>query len=147
MDNPKALEWFARLVGVGGLALIAAVAYFGLRGYRSFNRAAEAARQRALQDLKLHDGPAPGLVVVVFHTYHGVLAWITTTEYRFWAPPVDARQALWRLHRFNVNWGLLASCGFFVAPVSYANYLLQKRSIGRQEREMFLKPSGDGLDF
>jgi hypothetical protein len=74
-------------------------------------------------------------VRLVFHTYHGVLLWVVQTKHRFRLPPDQARELLWRLHCFNLKWGLLAYLGFVVPLLSYLNYLAQKRSITRQERE------------
>ena len=77
--------------------------------------------------------PAHGLVEVVFHTYYGFIVFVIQTEHRFHSPPDDARQALWRLHRFNLVCGMFAY-GFLLIPIlSYCNYLAQKRSIRQQE--------------
>ncbi len=104
-----------------------------LRGYPLLKRSAEPAQRRAYDGLKVHPGPAPGLVAVVFHTYYGVLAFVSQTEHRFWATPDDAREALLRLHRFNLSWGIFAYGALLIPPLSYVNYLAQKRSIRRQE--------------
>lgn len=115
-----------------------ALGWFILQAYRWLSRRADAARLRAFEGLKIHAGPAPGLVAVVFHTYYGFIAFVIQSELRFWAPPDDARKALWRLHRFNMTWGMLAY-GMLVIPLlSMGNYLAQKRSIRRQEREMIV---------
>jgi hypothetical protein len=121
-------------------ALIAfAIVFYGalgwviLQGYRWLNRLADGARSRAFDGLKVQDGPGPGLVLVVFHTYYGFIVFGVQTEHRFWAPPDDAREALWRLHRFNLTWGLLARGGPLIPPLSFGNYLAQKRSIRQQE--------------
>jgi hypothetical protein len=143
LDNPIVLEWFLRLVGVVAIALCVAVGWFALRGVRRFKRAARAAQLKAFQGLKVHDGPGPGMVEVVFHTYYGFFAWFTQTEHRFWAPPEDAREALWRLHRFSLAWGLFAAGGIYVAPLSFAHYYGQKRSIRRQEDASLLEWPGD----
>jgi len=45
--------------------------------------------------------PAPGDVNVVFHTYHGFIAFWIQTEHRFYAPPDQALELLRRLNRFN----------------------------------------------
>ena len=55
---------------------------------------------------------------------------------RFWAPPQDAREALWRLHRFNLTWGMFAHGALLIPLVSYGNYLAQKRAIRRQEEAL-----------
>jgi len=41
--------------------------------YRAFTRRAEAALALALADLNIREQPEPGDVLVVFHTYHGLI--------------------------------------------------------------------------
>lgn len=107
-----------------------------LKGYRWLRRVSESSKRRAFEGLKIHDGPGPGLVVVVFHTYWGFFAFVSQHEHRFWAPPDDAREALWRLHRFNLGWGTFARGALLIPLLSYGNYLAQKRSISRQVTAM-----------
>ena len=96
----------------------------------------ECTQFRAFEGLKIHGKPAPGLVAVVFHTYFGFIVFVIQTEHRFWAPPEDALEALRRLHRFNLSWGMFAY-GVLVIPfLSLGNYLSQKKSIRRQETAM-----------
>jgi hypothetical protein len=71
-------------------------------------------------------------VPVRFHTYHGLLVYVIQTEHRFWASPKEARAALWRLHRFNLVWGMFARGLLIIPLLSYAHYLAQKRSIARR---------------
>jgi hypothetical protein len=125
--------WVIPAVVAFSIVFYAALGWVVLQGYRRLRRAAEAAQRRTLEGLKVHDGPAPGLVLVVFHTYYGLIAFVTQTEHRFWATPDDAREALWRLHRFNLTWGLFARGAPLVPLVSFGNYLAQKRSIRKQE--------------
>jgi hypothetical protein len=125
--------WLVPVLVAASIAFYVALGWGILQGYRWLRRAADAARLRALEGLKVHNGPAPGLVAVVFHTYYGFIVFVVQTEHRFWAPPDDAREALWRLHRFNLSWGMFAY-GVLVIPfLSFGNYLAQKRSIGRQQ--------------
>lgn len=92
-----------------------------------------AVRLRGVED---PPGAGTGLVAVVFHTYYGFLAFVIQTEHRFWAPPDDARQALLRLHRFNLTWGMFAYGALLIPLVSYGNFLAQRRSIRRQKAAM-----------
>jgi hypothetical protein len=126
--------WLVPALVVASIACYGALGWVILKGYRRLRRAADASRLRAFDGLKIYGGPAPGLVAVVFHTYYGFIAFVIQTENRFWAPPDDAREALWRLHRFNLlTWGMFAY-GVLVIPfLSIGNYLAQKRSISRQE--------------
>lgn len=114
------------------LAAFALLVWGGIKTLRWFRGRARSARGRAFEGLTVADSPSKDLVEVTFHTYYGFIAFVTQTEYRFWAEPDQARLALWRLHRFNCLWGLLAYGAFFIPFVSYANYLIQKRSIRRQ---------------
>ncbi|QEH31786.1 hypothetical protein OJF2_02510 [Aquisphaera giovannonii] len=123
---------------VGLLGLIAAVAAFGLR----YKRRGDAALRRVYDGLTIHSSERPGAVPVRFHTYHGLLVYAVQTEHRFWAGPKDARAALWRLHRFNLVWGMFARGLLLIPLVSYTNYLAQKRSIARRAP----KPAAAGLD-
>lgn len=126
--------WWITAIVVVCIIFYGALGWGILHGYRWFKRTAQASQQRAFEGLKVHPGPAPGLTGVVFHTYFGFIAFVTQTEYRFWAPPEDAREALWRLHRFNLIWGMFAYGALLIPLVSYGNYLAQKRSIRKQER-------------
>ena len=128
--------WLVPALVAASIAFCVALGWLILKGYRWLGRAADASRLRAFEGLKVHSGPAPGLVAVVFHTYYGFIIFVVQTEHQFWAPPDDAREALWRLHRFNMSWGLFAH-GVLVIPfLSFGNYLSQKRSIRRQETTM-----------
>jgi hypothetical protein len=133
-------SWWTILVNIvdGAMAII----FFGCLGwailqfYRWLRRRAEDAHARAFQGLKVHNGAAPGLVFVRFHTYYGFIAFVQTTEHRFWATPEDARLALQRLHHFNLLWGFFAHGAILIPVVSYANFLMQRRSIRKQEAAM-----------
>ena len=128
--------WLVPALVVASIAFYAALGWIILQGYRWLRRAADASRLRAFEGLKIHSGSAPGLVAVLFHTYYGFIVFVIQTEHQFWAPPDDAREALWRLHRFNLSWGMFAY-GVLVIPFfSFGNYLSQKRSIRRQEMAM-----------
>jgi hypothetical protein len=78
--------------------------------------------------------PPEECVEFVFHTYHGFLAFFIQTEHRFRLPPDRARELLWRFHKFNLTWGLLAYGAPLVPLFSYGNYVVQKRRIAIQER-------------
>src|SRR5262249_11187175 len=104
----------------------------GLRFYRWLQRSAEGAQWRAFEGLVISSQPTERSVEVFFHTYYGFIAFFTQTEHRFLAEPDDAREALWRLHVFNLTWGLLAKGAFLIPVLSYCNYLAQKRSIRKQ---------------
>jgi hypothetical protein len=125
--------WLVPAIVALAIVFYVALGWVILKGYRWLKRVTEAAQWRAFEGLKIHDSPAPGLVLVVFHTYYGFIAFGIQTEHRFWAPPDDAREALWRLHRFNLTWGMFAYGALVIPLLSFGNYLAQRRSIRRQE--------------
>ncbi len=128
--------WMVSALVLASIAFYVALGWIILQGYRWLRRRADASRLRAFEGLKIHSGPGLGLVAVVFHTYFGFIVFVVQTENRFWAPSDDAREALWRLHLFNLSWGMFAY-GVLVIPfLSFGNYLAQKRSISRQEMAM-----------
>jgi len=117
---------------VVGIVFYSLLGWGILRGYRRLSRSAGAALGRALEGLKIHPGPGPGLVSVIFHTYYGLVAF-QQTEHRFWAPPAVAREALRRMHRYNLRWGMFTYGVLLILLLSYGNLLAQRRSIDRQE--------------
>lgn len=128
--------WVVPAVIAGSVVFYVALGWVVLKGVRWLRARAEYSQQRATEGLKVHSGPAPGLVLVVFHTYYGFIAFVAQTEHRFWSTPEDARQALLRLHRFNLKWGMFAYGALLIPLVSFGNYLAQLRSIRKQEAAM-----------
>ena len=84
------------------------------------------------KQITFHHTAEPGDVQFVFHTYHGLLVIVEQTEHSVSAPPEEALKLLWRLHRFNLTWGLFAYGALLIPILSYFNYLAQKRSIAKQ---------------
>ncbi len=82
----------AQTLWVVAAVIACAVVFYGLlgwvilQGYRWLKRKAQASQQAALEGLKLHDGPAPGLVEVVFHTYYGFIAFTHETKHHLIRP-------------------------------------------------------------
>jgi hypothetical protein len=128
------------LISVIVLVLVGAIVFFVLW----LRRSAGAAQQRAYSGLKVYTTPARGTVPVVFHTYYGFLVFVIQTEHRFWASPEDAQVALWRLHRFNLIWGLFAYGALVIPLLSYGNYLARKRLINREADPKSATFGGDG---
>jgi hypothetical protein len=88
--------------------------------------------QRRFYGLAIHEEPTPGDVSFVYHTYRGLLIWVTQDEHIIHAPPEDAEKLLNRLLRFNLTWGML-SCGLLFVPfLAIANYKTQLESIRAQ---------------
>ncbi len=136
MNETAQRPWLILAIVAASVVFYVALGWVILKGYRWLRRAAESSQNRAFEGLNIHDGPGPGLVAVVFHTYWGFFAFVVQRKHRFWAPPDDAREALRRLHRFNLIWGFHAYGAILIPVMSFGNYLAQKRSISRQETAM-----------
>ena len=121
--------WTPIVGGAVGMILLAGLSVVIVNGYRRFNVAADRSRLRAFAGATISEGPAPGLVAVVFHTYSGVVLFTHQVEHRFGAAPNDALLVLARLHRFNLAWGFFAYGGLFIPLLSYVNYELQRKKI------------------
>jgi hypothetical protein len=127
-NSPSEIAFAVAFAIVGWVIII----WIGMKIYRRFNARATSVEMRVFDSLLVSAEAQKGWVQVHFHTYSGLLVFVTQREYRFWAEPEDARMALWRLHKFNCTEGLLAYCGLIIPILSYANYLAQKRSIRKQ---------------
>jgi hypothetical protein len=114
---------------------------FALLLFRSYERFARKALERTYEGFDIHPAPLPGDVVLVYHTYHGFLAWHTETTHRVFLPACAARELLGRLLRFNLTWGLLVHGGVIVPPVAISHYIAQRRSITDQETEAAFAPA------
>src|SRR5262249_506981 len=115
---------------------------------RGLERWVQRALDRAYAGLEIKSAAAPNDVVVVYDTYHGFLVWHVHTEHRVILPLDDARALLGRLLRFNLPWGLVAEWGVFIAPLSVLNYVVQRRSIARQETAAaFAAIGSEAFDF
>lgn len=88
--------------------------------------------RRRFSGLTIHDVPAPGDVSFVYHTYRGLLIWVTQDEHVCYAPPQDAEILLKRLLTFNLTWGMLSYGLLFVPFLAIANYRTQLKSIRAQ---------------
>jgi len=136
MNGAVRSPWLIPALVAASVVFHVALGWVILKGYRWLRRVAESSERRVFEGLKIHDGRGPGLVAVVFHTYWGMIAFVDQHEHRFWAPPDDAREALGRLHRFDMIWGFFVHAALLIPIVSFGNYLAQKRSISKQETAM-----------
>jgi len=123
-ENVAIIVRFAFLAGLGLLALWL---------FRWYERLAKRALQRRYEGLAIHDVPEPGDVIVIYHTYHGLFAWLTQTEHHVALSPEDERKLLGRLLKFNLAWGVWGHGAVFVPPLALSNYRKQLRSIADQE--------------
>jgi len=102
----------------------------------------EEAIQAVYDEAEWDETPPDRCVNFVFHTYVGFLTFVIQREHRLSLPPNLAREALWRLHRVNLTWGLLAYGALFIPLLSYFNYLAQKSYIRAQEKRLELLEPG-----
>lgn len=85
--------------------------------------------QRCFTGIELRDLPRKGDVSITYHTYRGILAWVTQQEFAGYTTPDQARTLLKRLLRFNLTWGMLSYGLIFIPFLAIGNYLVQLRSI------------------
>ena len=71
-------------------------------------------------------------VRVTYHTYYGILVWVTQQQHEFTLPPEEAKVLLRKLKNFNMKFGISAYGFIFIPILSYGNYWAQLRSIKMQ---------------
>jgi hypothetical protein len=110
--------------------------------------------RRVYDGLDVSATQRPGMILFRFHTYDGIVAWITRTPHVVFAPPDDARTLLSRLVRYNLTWGMLSFGGLFVPIFIYFGRRAQLQSIAVQERiiregepMLSLTPAPRAIDF
>lgn len=107
------------------------IGVFLLYSVRWFNKRAQK-RLNAIFNVVLPETARPEDVRVKYHTYHGVLAWVTQQSHDFYLPPEEARDVLRKLRNFNMKYGISAYGFIFIPFLAYGNYWAQLRSINRQ---------------
>ncbi|MEI8019780.1 MAG: hypothetical protein WCH39_16365 [Schlesneria sp.] len=121
---------FFLLVMIGApLLVIVFPIYLLFGGLRTF---ALKPLNRCFNGIQFRESPVSGDVECVYHTYRGLLIWVTQEEHRFFATAEDSRRLLRRLLRFNLTWGLLCPGMIFIPSLAVGNYYAQKRSILQQ---------------
>ncbi len=121
---------FFLLVMIGApLLVIVFPIYLLFGGIRTF---ALKPLKSCFNGIQVRESPEPGDVECVYHTYRGLLVWVTQDEHRFFATADDSRRLLGRLLRFNLTWGLLCPGMIFIPLLAVGNYYAQKRSILQQ---------------
>lgn len=129
-------EFFERAIPIAvvlaSLAILVLVPFYLLTGgLRTF---ALKPLERCYEGIHLCPPGDPWGVHLVYHTYRGLVLWITQDEHNIVAPAADAERLLGRLLRFNLTWGMLSFGIVFVPILAIANYFAQRRSIARQVR-------------
>lgn len=111
------------------LVLVVFPLYLLFGGLRTF---ALKPLRRCFDGIRLHESPEPGDVLLVYHTYRGLLLWVTQDMHRVFAPVADAERLLGRLLRFNLTWGMLSYGLLFIPFLAAGSYYAQHRSIREQ---------------
>ncbi|MFO1066105.1 MAG: hypothetical protein U0892_19770 [Pirellulales bacterium] len=88
--------------------------------------------RRRFNGISVREQPAAGDVSFVYHTYRGLLIWVTQDEHVVYATPDDAEILLKRLLKFNLTWGMLSYGSLFVPFLAIGNYKSQLKSIRAQ---------------
>lgn len=128
--------WGGIVAGAFALVVFGSLGFLILKGIRWFGAASLRSQARLFQGVKVYDGPAPGTVGVVFHTYSGLLVFVQQVEYKFWSAPQDARTVLSRMNKYNLTRGFFAYGALVIPLLSLGNYWAQKRRIAKQEMAM-----------
>lgn len=121
------------------IAIVATIIVFVVLGvlvlyfFRGYEALARRSLQRKYRGLTIHDVPKAGDVVITYHTYHGLIAWVTQIPHQVALPPDDARRLLGRLLRFNLTWGLPSYGALFIPPIAILNYVAQRKLIATGE--------------
>jgi hypothetical protein len=128
LSFPERLPFILLAVGIL-LVLVVVPVYLLFGGLRTF---ALKPLRRCFDGVRLHEVPEPGDVLLVYHTYRGLLLWVTQDEHRVLAPRADAERLLGRLLRFNLTWGMLSYGLLFIPFLAVGSYYGQRRSIREQ---------------
>lgn len=111
------------------LLLVVFPLYLLLGGLRTF---ALRPLSRCFEGIDLHESLEPNDVRFVYHTYRGLLLWVTQEGHRGYASTEDAKKLLGRLLRFNLTWGMLSYGLLFVPFLAVGSYYSQRWSIREQ---------------
>lgn len=119
------------LLAIAVLLTFVGVIYFVLSG--GIEKIGLKSLRRRFSGLTLRDAPRPNDVYLRYHTYRGLLVWCIQEEHPVYASARDAEELLRRLLWFNLTWGLLGYGLLFVPFLATGNYVVQRRSIKRQQ--------------
>jgi hypothetical protein len=116
------------IMAIAVAVVIAAAVFVPLSLYR--------ARKRQRAELARDAGQLqPGHVRVSFHTYSGLLVWVTQRTYDVVLPADQAAEMLWGWHKHNLTKGLFAYGGVFVPILSFFEYRTQMKKVsGARQR-------------
>lgn len=80
-------------------------------------------------------GPGP-MVTIVFHTYSGLVVYMTQVRHELRLPSRAARLLLWELVKFNLSHGMLGPGCLYVPLLTWMEYRSQLRRIAARERAL-----------
>lgn len=124
-----------RFYGLLVLVALVAVPVFFLWGKRAFDRRAVESPRGIYADADRKGrafGTAVPLVSFTYHTYSGILLYVTQTEHRFQLPFPVAEETLDALLKHTFKFGFFAYGALLIPILAYLNYLGQKRGIAKQ---------------
>jgi hypothetical protein len=133
-----------RFLGIAVLAALVLVPVFFLWGKRAFDRAAAESLRRIYATAEAQArafGPSTPQVEFTYHTYSGLLLYVTQSEHRFRLPYPLAQNTLSALLKHTMKYGFFAYGALLIPVLAYLNYLAQGRSLRKQAE----RPSGARL--
>ena len=68
-----------------------------------------------------------------YHTYSGILLYVTQTEHQLQLPYPVARDTLSALLKHTMRYGFFAYGALLIPGLAYLNYLAQRRRIAKQQ--------------
>jgi hypothetical protein len=124
-----------RFFGLFVLVALVAVPVFFLWGKRAFDRAAVESLKRIYATAERQArayGTSTPVVSLKYHTYSGILLYVTQTEHQFQLPYRVAEDTLDALLKHTLKFGFFAYGALLIPILAYLNYLGQKSAISKQ---------------
>jgi hypothetical protein len=121
------------------LLFFVGIPVFVVWGKRAFDRSAMAALEsiyRSAERQARAFGPSTPVVSFTYHTYSGLLLYVTQSEHNLALPARVAERALHDLLMHTVKYGFFAYGAALIPLLAYVNYLAQLRSIRQQEASL-----------
>ena len=124
-----------RFLGLAVLVALVALPVLLLWGKRAFDRAATASLQEiyvAAQRQSRAFGPSTPQVEFTYHTYSGLLMYVTQSEHRLSLPYPVAQDTLSAFLKHTLKYGFFAYGALLIPLLAYFNYLAQTCSLRKQ---------------
>jgi len=126
------------------LAALVAVPVLFIWGKRAFDRSAAASLDRIYRAADRQSrafGSGTPTATFTYHTYSGILFYVTQSEHTLTLPTRVAESTLHELLMHTVKYGFFAYGALLIPVLAYLNYLAQRRSIKKQAAAL---PRGAG---